>query len=268
MTGVRRRWGHNLGPLVVLGLFIAAWYGLAYSLPRNFAPNTNKPLIIPPPHRLLEDMSPAIWDRLVTAMLISTKTALSGLAISILAGVALGVLMSRRLWLERALWPYLIALQVTPIIALVPLIIKLVGANFGARVLVTVIITFFPIVSNTLFGFRGVPKAMIDLFAMMQATPRQRLFRLEFPAASPAIFAGFRIAAGLAVIGAIVGDFFFTRGEPGLGKLINLFFLNNQSGPMFITAMAASLLGFMLFALFGLLTRWVIGRWYDESPAR
>jgi NitT/TauT family transport system permease protein len=109
---------------------------------------------------------------------------------------------------------------------------------------------------------------MIDLFAMMQATPRQRLFRLEFPAASPAIFAGFRIAAGLAVIGAIVGDFFFTRGEPGLGKLINLFFLNNQSGPMFITAMAASLLGFMLFALFGLLTTWVIGRWYDESPAR
>ncbi len=265
LSRFRRNW---LGPLVVFVFFVIAWYFLAYLLPRNFAPATNKPLIIPPPHRLLEDMSPVVWDRLITAMWISTKTALSGLAISIAIGIALGILMSRRLWLERALWPYLIALQVTPIIALVPLIIKLIGANFGARVFVTVIITFFPIVSNTLFGFRGVPSAMHDLFRIMNATPRQRLFRLEFPAASPSIFAGFRIAAGLAVIGAIVGDFFFTRGDPGLGKLINLFFLNNQSGPMFITAMAASLLGFMLFALFGFLTRWATGGWNDESAFR
>lgn len=263
MAARTRQW---LGPAVVFLLFLGLWYLLAYTLPRNFAPATNKPLIIPPPHRLFEDMSPAIWERLLTATWISTKTAVSGLIISMVAGVALGLVMSRRLWLERSLWPYLIALQVTPIIALVPLIIKLVGANFAARVLVTVIITFFPIVSNTLFGFRSVPRAMLDLFTMMNASPRQRLFRLEFPSASPHIVAGFRIAAGLAVIGAIVGDFFFTRGEPGLGKLINLFFLNNQSGPMFITAMAASLLGFMLFACFGLLTRWVIAPWYDESP--
>lgn len=260
-----RRWG---GPAAVFVLFVGAWYAVAYSLPRNFAPVTNKPLIIPPPHRLFEDMTPALWDRLITATWITTKTALSGLAISIVVGVALGILMSRRLWLERALWPYLIALQVTPIIALVPLIIKLIGANFGARVLVTVIITFFPIVSNTLFGFRSVPAAMHDLFRMNRATPRQRLFLLEFPAASPSMFGGFRISAGLAVIGAIVGDFFFTRGDPGLGKLINLFFLNNQSGPMFITAMAASLLGFMLFATFALLTSWVVGRWYDEPSSR
>jgi NitT/TauT family transport system permease protein len=268
MNGWAARARNWIGPALVFCLFILAWYLIAYTLPRNFAPTTNKPLIIPPPHRLFEDMSDTIWGRLVTATWISTKTALSGLAISMATGISLGILMSRRLWLERALWPYLIALQVTPIIALVPLIIKLVGANFGARVLVTVIITFFPIVSNTLFGFRGVPGVMHDLFRMMNASPRQRLFRLEFPAASPAIFAGFRIAAGLAVIGAIVGDFFFARGEPGLGKLINLFFLNNQSGPMFITAMAASLLGFMLFATFGLLTRWVVGRWYDEPTSR
>lgn len=265
---MRRSFTRWIGPVVVFVFFICAWYVIAYTLPRNFAPVTNKPLIIPPPHRLLEDMTPALWSRLLTATWISTKTALSGLAISIAVGVALGILMSRRLWLERALWPYLIALQVTPIIALVPLIIKLIGANFGARVLVTVIITFFPIVSNTLFGFRSVPLAMHDLFRMIRATPRQRLFRLEFPAASPSIFGGFRISAGLAVIGAIVGDFFFTRGDPGLGKLINLFFLNNQSGPMFLTAMAASLLGFMLFATFALLTKWVVGRWYDESPTR
>jgi len=257
-----------VGPLIVFVLFIAAWYVLAYTLPRNFAPATNKPLIIPPPHRLLEDFSPVIRQRLLTAAWITTRTALFGLGISILMGVSLGVMMSRRLWLERALWPYLIALQVTPIIALVPLIIKLIGANFAARVLVTVIITFFPIVSNTLFGFRNVPASMHDLFHMIGASPRQRLIRLEFPAASPSIFAGFRISAGLAVIGAIVGDFFFTRGDPGLGKLINLFFLNNQSGPMFVTAMAASLLGFMLFALFGVLYRSVVGRWYDEPTLR
>lgn len=257
-----------VGPFLVGLFFIAAWYALAYTLRNNFAAGTGKPLIVPPPHRLFEDMNPILWNRLLRATLITTVTSLTGLGISMCTGVLVGVVMHRRRWLERATWPYLVALQVTPIIALVPLIIRIVGSNFTSRVLVTVIITFFPIVSNTILGLRGIPRSMHDLFTLRKASHRQRLLHLELRAASPEIFGGFRVAAGLAVIGAIVGDFFFTRGDPGLGKLISLFFLNNQSGPMFVTSIVASALGLILFITFGIANKVLVERWLDgSSPA-
>lgn len=256
----------SAGPIALVGaLFIGAWYTLAYLLPNNFAAATGKPLIVPPPHRLFEDMNGILWSRLGRAVGISTITSITGLLVSMMLGVLLGIVMHRRRWVEHAFWPYLVALQVTPIIALVPLIIRIVGSNFFSRVLVTVIITFFPIVSNTLFGLRQVDRRLHDYFALHRASRFQRLLRLELPAASPSIFAGFRVSAGLAVIGAIVGDFFFTRGDPGLGKLISLFFLNNQAGPMFITAITASLLGFLLFVTFGALNRLVVGWWHEGT---
>lgn len=173
--------------------------------------------------------------------------------------------MAQARWFERSIWPYLIALQVTPIIAIVPLLIKLVGSNFAARVLVTVIISLFPIISNTLFGIQSTPTNMHDLFTLHKANRFTRLIKLQLPAASPAIFGGLRISAGLAVIGAIVGDFFFAKGDPGLGKLITQFFLNSQASAMFVTALAATLLGLILFIAFGLLNKIVVGRWYEGS---
>ena len=253
------------GPTVVFALFIFAWYALAYGLENNFSPASNTPMIIPPPHRLFEDFHGIVRTKIVVAFWISLKTSLVGLTISIVFGLTLGVLMAQAKWLERSLWPYLIALQVTPIIAIVPLMIKLVGSNFAARVLVTVIISLFPIVSNTLFGVQSTPKNMHDLFTLHKASRATRLLKLQLPAASPAIFSGLRISAGLAVIGAIVGDFFFAKGDPGLGKLITQFFLNSQASAMFVTALAATLLGLMLFIIFGLLNTWVVGRWYEGS---
>ncbi len=254
-----------IGPAVVFALFIFAWYALAYGLENNFSPASNTPMIIPPPHRLFEDFHGIVRTKIITAFWISLKTSLVGLTISICIGLVAGVLMAQAKWLERSLWPYLIALQVTPIIAIVPLMIKLVGSNFAARVLVTVINSLFPIVSNTLFGIQSTPKNMHDLFTLHKTNRATRLLKLQLPAASPAIFSGLRISAGLAVIGAIVGDFFFAKGDPGLGKLITQFFLNSQAGPMFVTALAATLLGLMLFVVFGLLNTWVVGRWYEGS---
>ena len=253
------------GPTVVFALFMFAWYALAYGLENNFSPASNTPMIIPPPHRLFEDIHGIVRTKIIVAFWISLKTSLVGLTISIFFGLTLGVLMAQAKWLERSLWPYLIGLQVTPIIAIVPLMIKLVGSNFAARVLVTVIISLFPIVSNTLFGIQSTPKNMHDLFTLHKSSRATRLFKLQLPAASPAIFNGLRISAGLAVIGAIVGDFFFAKGDPGLGKLITQFFLNSQAGPMFVTALAATLLGLMLFIAFGRLNTWVVGRWYEGS---
>lgn len=253
-----------VGPIVVFVLFIAAWYTVAYGLDNNFSPASNKPLIIPPPHRLFEDFNGINREKIFTATWISIKTSMVGLLISIFLGLLLGILMAQARWLERSLWPYLIAMQVTPIIALVPLLIKIVGANFAARVIVTVIISLFPIVSNTLFGLRSVDRNLHDLFTLHHVGRIRRLVKLQLPAASPAIFTGFRISAGLAVIGAIVGDFFFSKGSPGLGKLITTFFINNQSGPMFITSISAALLGLSLFIIFGVIYKVAVGRWYEE----
>lgn len=256
-------WRRAAGPGAVLAVVVAAWYALAYGLENNFSPASGKPLILPPPHRLLEDLGPEVRSRMLAAVAITARTSAVGLAISALLGVALGLAMSRRTWLERSLWPWLVALQVTPIVALVPLIIRLVGANDGARLLVTVLITFFPIVSSTLFGFASVQANLHDLFTVHRAGAGTRLLLLELPAASPSILNGLRTSAGLAVIGAIVGDFFFSRGEPGLGKLITFFFLNNLAGPMFVSAFVASALGFSFFALFEVATRRTVGRWQE-----
>lgn len=253
-----------VGPFVVLLIVLAGWYGLAYGLDNNFSPASGRPLILPPPHRLLEGLGPEIRARIVTAVAITARTSATGLAVSAALGAALGFAMSRRRWLERSLWPWLVTLQVTPIVALVPLIIRLVGANDAARLLVTVLITFFPIVSSTLFGFRSVSTDLHDLFTVHRARPARKLLLLEIPAASPSILNGLRTSAGLAVIGAIVGDFFFSRGEPGLGKLIQFFFLNNLAGPMFVSAAIASGLGFAFFAGFELLTRSTVGRWHGD----
>ena len=186
------------------------------------------------------------------------------LVIATISAVALALLLAQSKWLERALLPFAIILQVTPIIAIVPLMVRLIGANFTARVLVTVIISIFPIVSNTLFGIQSVHPSLHDLFRLQRATRWVALTKLQLPAASPSIFTGLRVSAGLAVIGAIVGDFFFTKGDPGLGQLITFFFLNNLSGPMFITALFATGLGLMLFIGFGVLNRLVIGRWHES----
>lgn len=254
-----------LGQAIVLILFLLGWYALAYGLENNFSPASNTPMIIPPPHRLFEDVHGIVRTKILIAFWISLKTSLIGLTLSIGIGLTLGVLMAQAKWLERSLWPYLIALQVTPIIAIVPLMIKLVGSNFAARVLVTVIISLFPIVSNTLFGIQSTPKNMHDLFTLHKASRFTRLIKLQLPAASPAIFGGLRISAGLAVIGAIVGDFFFAKGDPGLGKLITQFFLNSQAGAMFVTALAATVLGLIFFAIFGIVNNLAVNRWYEGS---
>ena len=261
---MKRRLSRAIGPIIVFGLFIGCWYWVAYSLHNNFSPASGKPMIIPPPHRLFEDFHGAVRERVFTAFLISTRTAITGLAISALVGVILGIVMSQAKWIERSLWPHLIALQVTPIIAIVPLMVRLIGANFTARVLVTVIISIFPIVSNTLFGIQSIHPSLHDLFRLQNCSRWVTLRKLQLPAASPSIFTGLRVSAGLAVIGAIVGDFFFTKGDPGLGQLITFFFLNNLSGPMFITALFATGLGLMLFLGFGALNRIVIGRWHES----
>ena len=197
----------------------------------------------------------SVWD--------TAKVALIGLAITIVVGMFLAIIMSTSRWLERATWPYLVAVQSAPILALTPLIRALIDGTQKQRLFVVVLIAIFPIVSNTLFGLVSADKSQHELFTLQGASRWTRLTKLQFPAALPNIFVGLRISAGLAVIGAVVGDFYFRQGGVvGIGAQIDVY-RNRLWGAELITSIImASVLGLVVFLAFGLLSRRAIGKWH------
>ncbi|WP_327099642.1 ABC transporter permease [Nocardia vinacea] len=250
-----------LAPLAVLAMVIGAWYLVTYTV---LAPSRR--FLMPPPHKvvtegLLGPAAPNMWDALQR----TATVAFTGLVIAVALGIVWAVLMAQAGWAEIALFPYAVVLQCIPILALVPLIGFWFGFGFTARVFVCVLIALFPVVSNTLFGLKSVDKGLRELFAL-RATGRMTVLRkLEFPAAMPAIFAGVRISAGLAVVGAIVGDFFFKQGDPGIGILIDNYRSRLQSPELFASILLASGLGVVVFAFFSWLSRRLVGAWYDSA---
>ncbi len=202
---------------------------------------------------------------MLDALAWTTLVALTGLAISIVVGTTLAVLMAQATWIEKTFWPYLIAAQAIPILAIVPLIGIIFGFGVGSRLLVCVIISIFPIVSNTLFGLLSADAGQHDLFTLRRASRWTRLRKLQFPSALPAIFTGYRIAAGLAVIGAVVGELFFRKGGLGLGILMDRARSRNLYSLTYGALILSSLLGISVFMFFGWLSKLVVGRWYEST---
>ena len=128
-----------------------------------------------------------------------------------------------------------------------------------------VIISIVPIVSNTLFGLRSVERGQHDLFTLQGASSWTRLTKLQFPAAQPAIFTGFRISAGLAVIGMVVGELFNRQGAKGIGILMDEYRSRNQFTYTWGALLLSSLLGIAVFFLFGWLQKAVTGRWHEST---
>ena len=188
-----------------------------------------------------------------------------GLSVSVVIGFALAMLMSQAKAVERAVFPYMVTLQAIPILAIVPLIGFWWGYGLQSRVIVCVIISLFPIIANTLFGLRSADPAMHDMFTLHHAGRFTRMFKLMFPAALPAVFTGLRISAGLSVIGAIVGDFFFAQGPAGLGQLLDRYTNQLRGEELLATLIMSSALGMVIFWSFGLLRKLVIGRWYVSA---
>lgn len=251
-----------LAPPAVVGLgLLALWYAAALYYDRVLQLS----YIVPYPHLVAEALfvDPRSREQIVTALGHSAVVAFTGLAIAIVLGVGWAIIMAQARWVERSLFPYAVVLQCVPILALVPLISLLFGYGFGSRVIVTVMIAIFPMVANTLFGLQSVPRAQLELFRLHGASRRDRLLKLQFPAALPSIFVGLRTSAGLSVIGAIVGDQFFQRGTPGIGILI-VVFASRLSGPeLYAAIVVAAAFGVTVFLAFGAATKLAVGRWYD-----
>ena len=252
-------------PFAVAAIAVGAWYFATYVML-----DAQRRFLLPSPHAVVEGslLDSDTRHEILIATLQTAKVAVVGLVIASLLGISVAVAMSQARWVERSLFPWAVVLQTVPILALVPLIGFWWGFDFRSRVLVCVLISLFPMITNTLFGLRSAPSGLHDLFSLRRASRWTRLRKLEFPAALPAIFVGLQISAGLSVIGAIVGDFFFRQGEPGIGRLIDNYRAALASESLFGAIGASSLLGIAAFTLVGWISDRVVGRWHETGRRR
>jgi NitT/TauT family transport system permease protein len=249
--------------LVALLGFLGIWYFVSYVL---LSP-ARREILVPPPHEVLTE-SLLRWSHLsqmLQALLLDVEVSALGLVIASVLGVLSAIVMSQAPWLERGLYPFAILLQTVPILAIVPLIGVWFNYGFSGRVVVCVIIAMFPMITNTLFGIHSADRGAHELFTLHRASRWQRLTKLQLPAALPSLFTGLRISAGLSVIGALVGDFFFVQGQPGLGTLLSVYISRVDSTDLLAAILLSSLYGIAVFSLFTVLTRVAVGSWYSLS---
>jgi len=250
-------------PPVVLGMgVIGFWYYISFVVI-----DESRRFLMRPVHDVIDVgfLDSDNFTEMLSGLWSSAKVALIGLVIAISIGFFLATMMSQAKIVERAVFPFAVTLQAIPILAIVPLIGFWWGYGQTSRVVVCIIISLFPIIMNTLFGLLSADRAMHDLFTLHHANRVTRLRKLMFPAALPAIFAGLRISAGLSVIGAIVGDFFFGRGEVGIGQLLRRY-ANNLNGEELLAAVImSSALGIVVFWTFGWLQNVIIGKWHETE---
>lgn len=259
---ISRLSGNILPPMVLGAIIIAGWYFVSYQLL-----DEKRRFLLKPPHAVVQKgfLDWGTFSEMLSGLWSSTRVAMIGLAIAITLGFTLAIVMSQARKIERAIFPFMVTLQAIPILAIVPLISFWWGTGQRSRVIVCVIIALFPIIVNTLFGLQSAEQGMHDLFTLHHASRITRLRKLMFPAALPAVFAGLRISAGLSVIGAIVGDFFFGRGDVGIGQLLRRYANQLMGEELFAAVLLSSALGVTVFLTFGWLQNVAIGKWHQTS---
>lgn len=226
------------------------------------------PYILPAPSviavKLVEDR-----DLLFSSLMVTLGVTLKALALATLCGVALALAIAQSKWLERALLPFAIVLQVTPIIAIAPLLLVYLAPS-NAVLVCAFLVAFFPILSNTTLGLASVDHALHDLFDLYHATAWQRLIYLRLPAALPQFLAGLRIGGGLALIGAIVAE--LAAGAAGQGT--GLAFRIVEAGfrldiaRMFAALALISLSGLAIYGALALLSHYLLSSWHESARQR
>jgi NitT/TauT family transport system permease protein len=258
MTVSERAW-RLAAPVAVAAVLLALWQAavVAYDVPAY---------IVPSPTRI----AATLWqDRalLLASLYVTAGIALTALAIAIAAGAAIALLFAQSRIVEASLLPYAILLQVTPIVAIAPLIIIWVEDTRAALVLCAVVVAIFPIISNTSLGLRSVDPNLLDLFRMSRATRWQTLVRLRIPSALPYFFAGLRVASGLSLIGAVVAEFVAGTGGQGAGLAYQILMAGIQLNVprLFAALVLITLAGIAMYLAVGALSRGVLARWHESE---
>lgn len=221
------------------------------------------PVTLPPPTRVLA----TAWELRGTlggAFLATAASSLLGLLSSVCVGCLVAILFSQSRWLRTAFYPYVVFLQTVPIVAIAPLLITWFGYGFKTVVMVAMIISLFPVVSNMTTGLISVDDNLRDLFRLNGATRWQILVKLRLPNAVGQLLLGMRISAGLAVIGAIVGEFFVggvATGYPGLGTVITGWQNQTKTDAVLAAVGVSTLLGLCVLGLVNAVARVFLSRW-------
>jgi len=259
-----------VGPVVVFVLFIATWYFMHYwGLRWIFDKNGERLIPLPTDVWDATVMSKITRDDYIDGIGWTAVAAYGGLLITIVLGLLLAVIMLQARWVEGAIYPYLVALQAIPVLAIVPIIYVVFGGSMSARLFVCVMISFFPIVTNALFGMKSVDRSQHDLFTLRSSSRWTRLVKLQLPSALPNIFTGFRISAGLSIIGAVVGEQFFRGGsKPGVGIVIEKWRTKGTYAPLWGGIIIACLMGIITFLVFGVIQKLVVGKWHDGETQK
>ena len=221
--------------------------------------------LIPSPLRIAQTLAED-WALLSSALLTTLKITFLAFALAVVLGVAAAFVFVQSRILEISLFPYAVILQVTPIVAIAPLIIIWVKDPTPAMVICATIVALFPIISNTILGLRSVNPGLMNLFRLNKATRWQTLARLRVPSALPYFFGGLRISSGLALIGAVVAEFVAGTGGTASGLAYQIL----QSGfqlnipRLFAALFLITLTGIVLFTAMAALSKWAL-RWHESE---
>ncbi|MGO4833325.1 ABC transporter permease [Rhizobiaceae sp. 2RAB30] len=249
-------------PVMTLVLAIGIWEALVryYEVPHYLIPS---PSLIG--QTLIND-----GPSLLSSMMFTVRLTLLSLTLAILGGVLLGMVFALSRNVEMSFFPFAVILQVTPIVAIAPLILIYVRDTFTALLICAWIVAVFPILSNTVIGLRSADHNLRDLFKLYRATPIQHLRYLLAPSALPYFMAALKIAGGLALIGAVVAEFVAgTAGQnTGLASRILESSFRNNIPRMFAALILVSALGITIFLITSYLSRLVLGRWHESEIRR
>lgn len=210
------------------------------------------------------------WGTLLPALMVTLQITFLALAVAVIGGVGLAILFAQSKWIEVSFFPYAVILQVTPIIAIAPLILIFVDNTHIALLICAWIVAFFPILSNTTLGLNSADHNLLNLFQLYGATRWQVLRHLRIPSALPYFLGGLRIAGGLSLIGAVVAE--FTAGTAGKGS--GLAFRILEAGyrlnipRMFAALVLVTGTGVLIFLLFTLISHLMLRKWHESAMKR
>lgn len=222
------------------------------------------PYILPSPAAIAVSIGEN-WLSLLRHGAVTLLESAIGLALSIVLSIPIGILIVYSRWIERTVYPLLVASQAIPKVALAPIFVVWFGFGLLPKVLIAFFIAFFPIVVNTVVGLSRTPPEMLHLMRSLGASQHETLLRVRIVAAAPYIFAGIKIAAAFAVVGAIVGE--FIAASSGLGYLQLVANSNFQIPLLFATLVVLSIMGIALFYLVFLVEVLMLPRPLRQSTA-
>lgn len=243
-------------PALIGLIALGVWAALAARLPEVLLPS---PLEV---GRATLHNAP----RLAESTLVTASAALMGLGSAAVFGGGAGVIFARSSALERAFAPYTLLLQTVPVVAIAPLLVVWLGYGLKVSVCTAALVSFFPILTATVAGLRATPPDQLDLLRLYGATEAQTLRLLRLPSAAPYLFAGLRSSAGLGVIGAIVGEFVGSNGDPvSLGYLVLRSARSADTPLTFAAIVASTALALTFYATLRRVESRLIGAWHPGA---